>query len=53
MQARAAAIDQLVDDGILESPALPSGDLLGRQLVQLDLADEVESQLALLRQEVA
>ena len=53
MQARAAAIDRLVDDGILDAPALPPGDAVGRHFAQLDIARDVDEQLAALRRELA
>ncbi len=46
MQARAAAIDRLVEDGILESPA---AGLTVRQLDHLGITHEVEEQLTLLK----
>lgn len=52
MQARAAAIDQLVDDGFLEVPALQAGDGMQRQLVKMDIVNEVEEQLAALKEEM-
>lgn len=53
MQARAAAIDRLVEDGILDTPALPAGNSVQHQFAQLEIASDVEEQLAALRKELA
>ena len=52
MQARASAIDQLVEAGVLEMPGLAAGDAFERQLAQLDVGKAVEDQLAALKREV-
>jgi phage shock protein A len=52
MQARASAIDQLVEAGVLEMPGLPSGDSFDRQLAQLDVTAAVDDQLAALKRQV-
>ncbi len=52
MQARASAIDQLVEAGVLEMPGLAAGDAFERQLAQLDVGRAVEDQLAALKREV-
>ena len=52
MQARASAIDQLVDAGILDVPGLPGGDAAERQLSQLDAGQAVEAQLAAMKARV-
>ena len=52
MQARAAAIDQLVDSGTLDQIGISSGDDIDRQL-QASVTDaSVESQLAAMKQEL-
>ena len=53
MQARASAIDHLVEAGILESPGLPAGDPLARQLDGLDAGQAIEDDLAALKRQVA
>lgn len=52
MQARASAIDQLVEAGVLEVPTLQPGDEVVRQFAQLDVSRTVEEQLAALRRQV-
>lgn len=52
MQARATAIDRLVETGVLETPVLPAGDSVERQLAQIDVAQEVEDQLAALKHQI-
>ena len=52
MQARASAIAQLVEAGVLEMPGLAAGDAFERQLAQLDVGTAVEDQLATLKREV-
>ncbi len=51
MQARAAAMDELVESGTLEDLTAPS-DALDRQLAQLDAGRQVEADLERLRAEV-
>ena len=51
MQARAAAIDHLFACGALAPPNLPANDGLLQHLNQLDLAQEVEDQLARLKED--
>lgn len=53
MQARASAIDQLVEAGILEVPGLSAGDPIARQLTQLDTVQVVEEQLAVMRRQLS
>jgi phage shock protein A len=52
MQARASAIDQLVEAGVRETPGLHAGDSFERQLAKLDVGRAVEDQLAALKREV-
>jgi phage shock protein A len=52
LRARASALDEFIEQGILEGPGLPNADVIARQLHQLDLAQAVEDQLAALRQQV-
>ena len=52
MQARADAIDHLVEEGILEVPTAPTGDSVERELAQFDVAREVEEQLAALKRQL-
>ena len=52
LRARASALDELTEQGLLEGPGLPAADVVARQLNQLDLAQAVEEQLAALRQQV-
>jgi phage shock protein A len=52
MQARAAAIDRLVEEGILDTPALPAGEAVARQLARLDMDTAVEEQLASLKRQL-
>jgi phage shock protein A len=49
MEARASALDQLVDSGILATPGRPAVDAVERQLDQLAAAQALEAQLAALR----
>ncbi len=53
MQARAAAIDQLVDTGVLDQIGAGSADDIDRQLQQLQSHDEVESRLQSMKQSLA
>ena len=50
MQARASAIDSLIEEGILELPALPGGELL--HISQLEIAQAVEKRLDSLKREI-
>lgn len=52
MQARASALDELVEAGILETPGLTSGDAVERELAQVDVAQAVEKQLAALKSQL-
>ena len=45
MQARASALDELVNTGVLEMPAVTRGDALDRNLAQIEVGKEVEGQL--------
>lgn len=49
MQARASAIDRLVEAGVLEVPGLHMDSTVERQLGQLDVTQAVEDQLAVLK----
>jgi phage shock protein A len=51
MQARALAIDDLLDLTVLELPGLPVNDAVAQQLTQTDLAHTVEAQLSALKHE--
>ena len=52
LQARASAIDALIDSGALALPGLPGGgDAVERELRQLTAAQSVENELAALRAE--
>lgn len=53
MQARASALDELVDDGILQTRGSGSRDAVERQLASVDVEAAVEVQLSALRAEVA
>jgi len=53
MEARASAIDHLVEAGILALPGLPTGDHVERRLGELDLAPDVDDQLDALKHEIA
>ncbi len=52
MQARASAIDRLVETGVLETPGLPAGDPVAHELGQLEGEQDVEAQLAALSREI-
>ncbi len=52
MQARASAIDQLVDSGTLDQIGISSGDDIDRQLQAKVTDSAVDSQLAQMRQEL-
>ncbi|MGC8473743.1 MAG: PspA/IM30 family protein [Candidatus Dormibacteria bacterium] len=52
MQARAAAIDSLVDSGTLDQIGITSGDDIDRQLQSGLTTSQVDAQLAQLKQEV-
>jgi phage shock protein A len=53
MQARAAAIDQLVDSGVLDQVGAGSQDDIDRQLGALRSDQEVDAQLEVLKQQMA
>jgi len=53
MQARAAALDELVDGGLLTDAGRPPADALERELAALDAAATVEAQLAALKDDLA
>jgi phage shock protein A len=53
MQARAAAIDDWVDASLSETQSLPIGDRVDRQLMQFDLTQAVEEQLAVLKRQLS
>lgn len=50
MRARAAAIDELADSGMLVDPTNPGGDALSRELAQIHSAGSIDSELAKLKQ---
>lgn len=50
-QARAAAIERLVEAGSLETLGLGGGDLLQREIAALDRTRTIEEQLAMLRRQ--
>ena len=52
MRARASAIDQLADSGVLDDLSISGGDALDRELKQLSAERGVESELASLRQQL-
>jgi phage shock protein A len=52
MQARAAAIDELVDQGALDSPLSSSGDSLRDELNKMKSTSSVDQELAKLKAEV-
>lgn len=52
MQARAVAIDRLIEDGILDAPALVASVPADGRLAQLDISQEVESQLVALKEQL-
>ncbi len=49
MQARASALDSLVEAGVLDLPAVSGGDAIDRQLGNIDVTQAVEEQLAAMR----
>ena len=53
MQARAAAIDQLVDTGVLDQIGAGSSDEIDRQLAAAGAHDDVEAQLAAMKQSLS
>jgi phage shock protein A len=53
MQARAAAMDDWVDASLSETQSLPIGDRVDRQLMQFDLTQAVEEQLAVLKRQLS
>ncbi len=52
MQARAAAVNDLLETGVLDAPALAGTDSVSRQLDRLDNAQVVEARLEALKREV-
>jgi phage shock protein A len=52
MQARASAIDRLIDEGILEAPGAAKAETLERLLGPVDVTQAVEEQLAALRSQL-
>jgi len=52
MEARASAIERLVDSGVLETPGLPAGDFVEQSLAEADVDKAVEAQLAALKGEL-
>ena len=53
MEARASAIDELVGTGALEVAGLPSSDVVAGQLLQLNVSQAVEDQLAALKRQLS
>jgi phage shock protein A len=52
LQARASAIDELVESGVLEDLSLPSSDVVERELRQLGAAQKVEEELQALKRQL-
>jgi len=52
MQARASAIDQLVESGVLEDLSLPSGDTVERELAKIGAAQAVDEELAAMKRQL-
>ena len=52
MQARAGAIDELISSGALNDVTSSGGDSIDRELAQISMKENVDSQLAALRKEV-
>jgi phage shock protein A len=52
LQARASAIDGLIEDGVLDATGLLGGDAGAQPLAQFELMQSVEEQLALLKQQL-
>ena len=52
MQARAAAVDELVATGAIEDLTAPAGSDIDRQLTEMSASTQVESELAKLRAEI-
>lgn len=52
LQARASAIDELVESGVLEDLSLPSGDVVERELRQIGAAQKVEEELEALKRQL-
>lgn len=52
LQARAGAIDELLESGVLEDYTSPGRDSIDRELSKISMQDSVESELAALRAEV-
>lgn len=52
MQARATALDRLVEEGVLPATGVPGGEMIEEPLAQLDVAEAVERRLAELKRQV-
>jgi len=52
LQARASAIDQLVESGVLEDLSLPSGDTVERELAKIGAAQAVDEELAAMKRQL-
>ncbi len=52
MQARAAAVDELVSTGAIDDLTAPAGSDIDRQLTEMSASSQVESELARLKAEV-
>jgi phage shock protein A len=52
MQARAGAIDELISSGALDDVTSTGGDSIDRELAQISMKENVDSQMAALRQQV-
>ena len=52
MQARAAAIDQLVESGILDAPGRPALGAAPRQLADVEASEDIERRLAELKSDL-
>ena len=52
MQARASAIDRLIEGGILDTPGLSAADPMKRDFSQIDVAQAVEERLKMLKSEI-
>jgi phage shock protein A len=52
MQARAAAVNELVDTGAIDDMTLPPGSDLDRQIAQLTAGNQVDAELARMKAEL-
>jgi phage shock protein A len=52
MQARAAAVDELVSTGAIDDLTLPPGSDIDQQLAQISASSQVDSELAKLKGEL-